>query len=98
MRKFLAIITVAICLSSPALAAENILIKVNGMVCDFCAQSIWKVFQDYDAVDDIDVNLDTGIVTVNLKEGQDLTDEQLDKAITYAGYDLVEVTREEDTE
>lgn len=85
-------------LVQPATAStqhEDIAITVNGMVCDFCAQSVWKVFEEYDQVDNVDVDLDTGIVTVHLKPGQALDDATLDKAITYAGYDLVEIERQQ---
>ena len=85
----LALITLT---STPVWAAHKIDIKVNGMVCDFCAQAVWKVFEDYDAVKKVDVNLDTGTVSVTLKDGQTLSDEALNQAIHYAGYDLVEIT------
>lgn len=83
-------------LAQPALAStqhEDIAITVNGMVCDFCAQSVWKVFEDYEQVSTVDVDLDTGIVLVHLKPGQALDDAALEKAITYAGYDLVKTER-----
>ena len=32
-----------ILMNVPAWASHKIDIKVNGMVCDFCAQAIWKV-------------------------------------------------------
>ena len=72
---------------------EDIVIKVNGMICDFCAQSVWKIFEDYEGVNNIDINLDTGNVTVHMKPGKTLLDEQLTKGITYAGYDLVNIDR-----
>lgn len=91
------ILTFAICflISMPAMATphEDIAIKVNGMVCDFCAQSVWKVFEDYEVVNKVDVNLDTGVVTVHLKSGKTLDDHSLHEAITYAGYDLVSIER-----
>lgn len=70
-------------------------IKVNGMVCDFCAQSIWKVFKEHEEVEDIKVDLDTGIVTILLKDGETLSDEALNKGITYAGYELVSIEKHE---
>ena len=93
MKKFLTALTILI-LSSPALAAgQKIDIKVLGMVCDFCAQAVWKVFEDYDAVESVDINLDDGLVTVFLKDGQSLSDDELSKAIEYAGYDLVSISK-----
>ena len=95
MRVFL-IIAVLMSLYQPAMADtqhEDIAITVNGMVCDFCAQSIWKVFEDYEQVASVDVDLDTGIVLVHLKPGQTLDDKALNKAIIYSGYDLVKTER-----
>ncbi len=77
-----------------ASAHEDVAIKVNGMVCDFCAQSVWKVFEDYDGVEKVDIDLDAGLVTVHMKPEAKLSDEELNKAITYAGYDLVSVERQ----
>lgn len=92
MRLFTLTLTSLLFFSSNA-HANSIEIKVNGMVCDFCAQAIWKVFQKHEEVENIDVNLDEGTVTVNLKPGQTLTDEQLQEGITYSGYDLVSITK-----
>ncbi len=96
--KKLILLAALMLLSTPALASHQkfIDIKVNGMVCDFCAQSVFKVFKDYDAVEDIMIDLDTGMVSLDLKEGQDLTQEELDKGITYAGYQLVGITRRDE--
>lgn len=93
MKKTILTFAALLLTTTAAWADHQIKIQVNGMVCDFCAQSVWKVFKDYDAVDDVKIDLDTGTVTVLLKDGQGLTDEQLDKAIVYAGYDLVGIHR-----
>ena len=93
--RLLTILTLTLLYSMTAHADQKIDIQVNGMVCDFCAQAVWKVFEDYESVENVDINLDTGIVSVTLKEGQILSDEDLNKAIQYAGYDLVEVKRHE---
>lgn len=95
MRRFLALFLLVFV--SPALAAdtahEDIVIKVNGMVCDFCAQSVFKVFEEHEEVETTEVNLDTGSVTIHLKPGQTITDEAVNEGIHYAGYDLVSVER-----
>ncbi len=82
----------------PALAAENASCKqpqsvaiVDGMVCDFCTQSITKVLKKDAAVKNVSVDLDTKKVTVDIAEGKDFTDETLAKAIDYAGYKLVKI-------
>ena len=100
MRTYILTLCTALCLLLPAAsvsaqeAAHNdIIITVNGMVCDFCAQSVLKVFEEYDAATGIDINMDAATVIVHLKPGQELTDEEINKAITYAGYDLVSTQR-----
>ncbi len=73
-------------------------IRVEGMVCDFCAQSVLKVLKKNESVQDVDINLDEGLVTVILKEGATIDDKALEEAIYYAGYELVEIMRNNDKE
>ena len=97
MKKILTIMALAILLGSfPVFAADktdDIIIKVNGMVCDFCAQSLKKVFAKEESVNDIDVNLDNQTVTVDTKEGQTLSDEKIKELIEWGGYDFVSIER-----
>ena len=66
-------------------------VEVKGMVCDFCAQSLKKVFGKKEAVKGIDVNLETQKVTVQFNDSQQLTNEEIKEAIDWAGYDLVNI-------
>ena len=63
------------------------------MVCDFCVQSVLKVFNEDGKTSNIDINLDTGIVTLTLKSDQSITDEEISKLIEYGGYDLDKIER-----
>ena len=67
--------------------------KVNGLVCDFCAQALRKVFKKEDAVNDINVDLDSGEVIIGLNPGQTLEDERVKKLIRKSGYSLVSIER-----
>lgn len=91
--RFLLLLIFALSLSTPAIAASAVQIRVNGMVCDFCAQSVWKVFDEYEAVENTTIDLDAGTVTVLLKDGQTLSDKDLHKAITHSGYELVSIDK-----
>ena len=68
-------------------------VSVNGLVCDFCARALEKVFGKEEAVKAIDVNLDTKIITVNFNEGQTLSDEKITQLITDAGYNVEGIHR-----
>lgn len=61
--------------------ASSYEVEVDGMVCDFCARGLEKVFGKNEAVDNIDVSLAKGEVTVHVKEGQVISKEAIQKAI-----------------
>jgi len=101
MKKILLTLTVLTFMATtPVMAnhAEGLnhdtIVKVNGMVCDFCAQSIKKVFSKNDAVKGVFVDLDNGEIIVDYKDGQTLTDEELTDLITDSGYTVTEIITE----
>jgi copper chaperone CopZ len=96
MRLFILAMAFLFTITPASLAADptkDIVIKVNGMVCDFCAQSLKKVFGKEDSVNDIVVNLDDQTVTVDTKDGATLSDEKIKELIEWGGYDLVSIDR-----
>lgn len=67
---------------------------VNGMVCDFCARAVTKVFGKEAAVENVHVDLDKGEIHVTLKSGAELSDERVATLVKKSGYDLVSIERE----
>lgn len=63
-------------------------VDVNGLVCDFCARALEKVFSKKDEVSSIDVNLNKKLITIHFKEGQTLSDETITKLIVDSGYSI----------
>ncbi len=74
--------------------ATMLTVNVKGMVCDFCARAVTKVFGKNDAVDSVHVDLDEGEIHVGLKPGKSLSDNEVEKLVKKSGYALVSVTRE----
>jgi hypothetical protein len=68
-------------------------VQINGLVCDFCARALEKVFGARSEVSGIDVNLDTKLVTIGLKKGSDIDDAVITKLITDAGYNVIQINR-----
>lgn len=101
MKKLLLSLAALTLFATPALAnhtAEHanlhtITVKVNGLVCDFCARAVEKVFYQQDGVEGVDVNLDEHAVKIDVHDGIELGDELITKLITDAGYNLVEIMR-----
>jgi copper chaperone CopZ len=86
---FLTVLTVVTLAVTPAFAAGEVVhVKVLGLVCDFCAKTIDKVFIDTGKVESTKVDLDNALVTLNMKDGQVLEDELIKAKITEAGYEV----------
>jgi mercuric ion binding protein len=75
--------------------AATIEMTVNGLVCAFCAQGIEKKLKKFPATADVVVSLEQRLVAVALKEGQDIADADLQKALTDAGYTVKAIARSE---
>ena len=93
MRKSL-LFTVLVLLSVAA-NAKTIEMTVNGLVCGFCAQGIEKTLRKNPATADVLVSLEERLVAVETKEGQDIPDDELRKALKDSGYDVKEIKRTE---
>jgi len=73
--------------------AETIEMTVNGLVCGFCAQGIEKTLRKNPATADVVVSLEDKLVAVATRDGQDIPDEELRRALTASGYDVKAIAR-----
>lgn len=76
-----------------AAQAATIEMNVHGLVCGYCAQGVEKSLRKYPATRDVVVSLENKLVVVSTTAGQDISDEELAKAIKDAGYDLKSIKR-----
>jgi mercuric ion binding protein len=74
-------------------APRTIKMEVNGLVCAFCAHGIKRALEKYDAATDVFVDLEDRLVAVDLAQGKDIADADLDEALTQAGYTVVKIER-----
>ena len=70
---------------------QQLNIEVNGLVCDFCARALEKVFKANPAVDEILVDLQNGLVQVELVSEGALAEAKIEQMITDSGYNMVAV-------
>jgi mercuric ion binding protein len=80
-------------LASASARAATIEMNVNGLVCAFCAQGIEKQLRKFPATADVVVSLEQKLVAVSLKDGQDIPDAELRRALTNAGYTVKAIER-----
>ena len=91
---FFTLTTFNVTKSQEKLENEVLSISVNGLVCDFCARSIEKLFSKKESVKSINVNLEQMLITISLKKGKSLNDDIITKVITDSGYDIREIHRD----
>ena len=70
-----------------------VVVKVQGMVCDFCARGLEKSFGKKKEVKDIDVNLNERRVTIHMEPGADLSDDEITNIIESNGISTVDIDR-----
>lgn len=90
LQVFLVLILLGVNATSTAATIE---MTVNGLVCAFCAQGIEKKLKKFPATAEVVVNLEHRLVAVSLKDGQDIADAELRKALTDAGYTVKSIER-----
>ena len=72
---------------------HDITIDVNGMVCDFCARSIEKVFSKREEILSVNVDLDESQIKIMLKPEKKISDSSLENLIRDSGYNTVKINR-----
>lgn len=77
---------------SPDGTGHDIAIKVNGLVCDFCAQSIKTLFGKQAGITNVGVDLDHGLVTLDLENGTTIGDDVITGIITDSGYTITDIS------
>ena len=81
-------------IASKAECEDTINVTVDGLVCDFCARALEKVFGKRDDVKDIKVDLDNGSVIVVMQPGKTIDDETLTQLITDSGYNVRNIEKD----
>jgi copper chaperone CopZ len=63
-------------------------LQVDGLSCPFCVYGIEKRLSAIDGVDNIEVDLNKGLVLVTMKQANDLSKKQAQQAVEDAGFTL----------
>ncbi len=87
MRKLVLISLASVFFSQAAVAAgTHYEMRVDGLACPFCAYGIEKKLKSIDGVSNIHVDLDNGLVTVDMAQGGELTEAQMKELFNDAGF------------
>lgn len=80
-------------LTPAAFAVTTIKAEVNGMVCAFCAKGIEKKLNALPQKQAAFVDLKSRVVALQLKEGEEVSNEAFSKVIQDAGYSVAKLER-----
>ncbi len=67
-------------------AGTQYFMRVDGLACPYCAYGIEKKLNAIDGVQEIDVDLDTGVVQVNVADGVVLEEPAMKQLFRDAGF------------
>ena len=71
-----------------------VVVDVLGVVCDFCATAMNKIFSKRDEVAALYVDLDKKTLSLVINDGSDLSDKQIEKLAKQAGYRIAAIRRD----
>ncbi len=75
-------------------AGTQYIMRVDGLACPYCAYGIEKKLNKIDGVESLDVDLNKGLVTVNVREGVELTEPQMVQLFNDAGFTYRSMTKQ----
>lgn len=69
----------------------EIVMRVDGLACAFCAYGLEKKLKKLEGVESVDISLNKGVVRIRLKEGYTIPEEELKKIVRESGFVLKSV-------
>ena len=78
---------------SEVLTGASVRLRVDGMVCPFCAYGLEKRLQEIASIDAVLIRISDGLVQIRTKEDQELTDAALEDAVKKSGFSLTGIER-----
>jgi len=70
---------------------ETVKMEVNGLSCPFCAYGLEKNLKEIPAIEKITINVKDAFVTLVLKKGESVLEEDLKKKVKDAGFTVGDI-------
>ncbi len=87
--------SILLLLAFTTLAAANqpqkVTVRVDGLACPFCAYGLEKKLKKIENVENLEIKINEGVVTLYFKEGAKIDKEQIAKKVKEAGFTPREV-------
>lgn len=70
---------------------DQFTVKVEGLGCPFCAYGLEKKFNEFKEIDEVKIEMETGVMTFSYPSTERLTMEKVEQQVDAAGYTAVHV-------
>ncbi len=87
---------IALLLMPTLTMADTIIVQTGGMSCESCAQTVTQGFEGKTGVNDIQIDLEKQLVTIDVDNVDNLSDIDIEKTLTERDYEFVSVERVKD--
>ena len=84
--------------TAPGQAPRQIQVTILGMSCPFCTYGVQQKLRKLEGVEKLEVVLETGLATLQLRDGADLSNELLRKTVKDAGFEVTGIVRDFESE
>lgn len=91
--KKIALLATALFLTTSSAMADTIIVQTGGMSCESCAQTVTQGFEGKTGVNDIQIDLENQLVTIDVDSVDNLSDAEIEKTLTERDYEFISVKR-----
>ncbi|MFQ6046978.1 MAG: heavy-metal-associated domain-containing protein [Gemmatimonadales bacterium] len=84
--------------ATPETPLRQIEVTILGMSCPFCAYGVEQKLKKLDGVEDLEVVLETGLATLTMGEGADISNQLLQETVKDAGFEVAKIARNFESE
>lgn len=72
---------------------NSVTVKIDGMTCGACSQTLEKKFMKEDTIESVSVDWEAGTATLVQKSGGRIKDTTIEKIVDWSGYELISINR-----
>lgn len=87
----ISVILLAVAVSTSLAQSNEVKIRVDGLSCPFCAYGLEKKLNEIQGVENININIEEGLVILQLDEGVIVSEEKIRSKIKDAGFTPKEI-------
>lgn len=87
----LLLMPITACSTTPS--SDVVYLKIEGMTCEPCADTLIKKFSKEDTLESASIDWETGEGILVQKNGQRIKDVQIEKIVDWSGFELISIER-----